>query len=380
MQCPSCKKNIIILTNRLTPRGWKSGYYCEECGLNFSEEDQWTCPDCGTSLKVFTETGMAGCGKCYEVFTDSVLNLLRRSSGVIPLPDSSALQYWDPLAGTRTMDIREFTEEESSPVFFPVTEDFERAGFLPDFRRAGKDTDIFLGIRIRMARNIRGLVYPHLMTESQNERLAAHLISRGSAVHRAVSEFEEISGSEAFFLKGSFPWFLKEPGIRFAAVYNQGRFSVYTGEEDHLRAQWFLPLAGLDQERPDFREELKPKISRGMDLMLRIHSLYLWQSHSAFGFLTASPANTGTGFRISVLLHLPVLLGDFTEKASWTAALKRQGFEIRGGQGEGSPVQDIVQISDRILTKETDLKKAAARVLLIAERMAAREKKLRTLP
>ena len=54
-----------------------------------------------------------------------------------------------------------------------------------------------------------------------------------------------------------------------------------------------------------------------------------------FGFLTACPTNTGTGLRISVMLHLPGLVwADEIEKA--THAAQKTNMAVRGLYGEGS--------------------------------------------
>jgi len=107
-------------------------------------------------------------------------------------------------------------------------------------------------------------------------------------------------------------------------------------EEDHLRLQAILP--GLQpmqawQEVNALDDELG-------GLLRYAHS-------EQWGFLTACPTNTGTGLRVSVLIHLPALV--VTEDMERVMrGLTQMTFTVRGYHGEGTnAVGNLFQISNQ---------------------------------
>ena len=130
------------------------------------------------------------------------------------------------------------------------------------------------------------------------------------------------------------PTLADEKGER-GVLFNQDEsLSVMINEEDHLRLQAISPgtrgrdafaaICALDDEL--------------LDAVECAHD-------SRLGFLTACPTNTGTGLRLSALIHLPALV--LTEDMERVLqGLSQLSFTVRGVYGEGSNAAgNLFQIS-----------------------------------
>ena len=113
--------------------------------------------------------------------------------------------------------------------------------------------------------------------------------------------------------------------------------SVLVGEEDHLRIQSLAAGFAL-------RDTVKAAFTLEQDLQEQFSFAF----REPFGFLTACPTNTGTGTRLSVILHLRALY--MLEKHSDVLeGIKKLGMDIRGLGGEGTtPEGPMLQISNRV--------------------------------
>ncbi len=151
-----------------------------------------------------------------------------------------------------------------------------------------------------------------------------------------------------------------------AMVSSAGTITVMCNEEDHVRVQGMLP--GLQLER-----------SADMALRLdeEIGNKYPFAFDSQLGFLTACPANTGTGMRCSVVLHLPALsVGG--QMGAIMQAVAKLGLTIRGLYGEGSEARGhLYQLSNQATLgrSEEDVVRslAAATEQIVGHERAMRE-------
>ena len=112
--------------------------------------------------------------------------------------------------------------------------------------------------------------------------------------------------------------------------------SVMINEEDHLRLQAILPGLQTAQAWQQV-DALDDDLGGGLDY-----------AHSdQWGFLTACPTNTGTGLRVSVLIHLPALV--LTEDMERVMrGLTQMTFTVRGFYGEGTnAVGNLFQVSNQ---------------------------------
>lgn len=113
--------------------------------------------------------------------------------------------------------------------------------------------------------------------------------------------------------------------------------SIMINEEDHLRISTLI--SGLRITDAYARVgRLEEELEKELELAYS----------EEFGYLTACPTNTGTGLRLSVMLHLPalVMIGQVEETLS---ALASFGLIVRGSYGEHSEhTGDLFQISNEI--------------------------------
>lgn len=135
-----------------------------------------------------------------------------------------------------------------------------------------------------------------------------------------------------------------ERGGEFLTVYMSpdSMTSILVNEEDHLRIQTLSP--GFNVEECVARlTELDNAISQVLG--------YAWSQK--YGYLTACPTNVGTGFRASVMLHLPGLTL-LKEVENSLQGIAHHGLTVRGFYGENTEYTgDFYQISNEITLGRT---------------------------
>ena len=208
----------------------------------------------------------------------------------------------------------------------------------------GKESDIVLSTRLRLARNVHGFPFKGRIVGEEESRLEAHLSSRVTNPNidrdmhyvklTSVGELERRLLLENHLI--SVEHFDAE-GPRGVAYNPNGSVSIMVNEEDHLRIQVIASGLAID--------EGWNRIDRIDDVLGESVSFAF---HPKFGFLTSCPTNAGTGLRISVMLHLPALvLSKHIEKVF--NAVAQVNLAVRGFFGEGSQaVGDFYQISNQI--------------------------------
>jgi protein arginine kinase len=205
----------------------------------------------------------------------------------------------------------------------------------------GESDPIFLSSRIRIARNIANLPFPHWAKMEELEKVLKLVYDAWKKRNFPFLFFfplQELSPSERNLFAE-----LHLISREFARGESEGRallispdasLSVLLNEEDHIRIS---------------------ALGKGKNLQLAMRRAFqleeYWAKEIGFahsprlGFLTASPSNLGTGIRFSSIAHLPALTllkgRDYIEKLL-------ADMEIRGLLGEGSePIGFLYQISTR---------------------------------
>lgn len=223
----------------------------------------------------------------------------------------------------------------------PAPDDFNVGEWL---QGTGPDSDIAVCTRVRFARNVLGYRFSTCMTTEEARDLTRY-ISRELADADFVEELRVMDLDDLEDLERKV---LVERHIisrehaqaersRSVAVNEDESISVMINEEDHIRAQVFLSGYGLAETY---------KRAERMDEAL-LSRLPLAFSEE-FGFLTSCPTNTGTGMRVSVMLHLPGLVwSEEIEKVSHSA--QKLQLAVRGLYGEGSrALGDFYQVSNQV--------------------------------
>ncbi|HVF09444.1 MAG TPA: hypothetical protein VNA16_01500 [Abditibacteriaceae bacterium] len=208
-------------------------------------------------------------------------------------------------------------------------------------RRGGRENDVVLASRVRLARNLRRYEFPHcatasdLLTVRHRAFQALHkTASAGSGLPEAhFLPFEEFTGWERQSLIDrhlTSREHIKEELGRGVAAVADASISVLVNEEDHIRLQSLLPGLQLDAAHV-----LVDKLDDALEGFFDARGGYAYSEK--FGYLTACPTNAGTGMRASVMLHLPALeITGRIERAR--KSVEGKGLALRGTFGEGSKI------------------------------------------
>ena len=244
-------------------------------------------------------------------------------------------------------------------------------------RRGGRENDVVLSSRVRLARNLRAYNFPHragnseLIAVRDRACLALEKSAPVSAGELSVVPFEEFTHPERQSLIDrhltSRAHIQSEIGRAICAT-SDGALSVLINEEDHFRLQTLLPGLQLDAAYA-----LADRVDDALESYFDERGGLAFDPQ--FGFLTACPTNAGTGLRVSAMLHLPAL--EITGKLDGVRRLASgRGLALRGTFGEGSKVWGhLHQLSNQVTLglDETEIlleMDAAARQVSEQERAA----------
>lgn len=201
-------------------------------------------------------------------------------------------------------------------------------------------SDIVITSRIRLARNVDGLVYPSKLNDDR-----AMLVARKvyDAINRQdtfnlfrMANISEIDGNvlrEKHLISPD----LLSSGQNGAAIINESEtISIMINEEDHIREQCILNGLSLKEAYKTINildDAISADVQFAFDPKL--------------GYLTSCPTNIGTGMRASAMMFLPGLsILHQLEKCVNAAA--RLNMTVRGIYGEGSSADGyLFQISNQ---------------------------------
>jgi protein arginine kinase len=208
--------------------------------------------------------------------------------------------------------------------------------------QSAAERDIVLSSRVRLARNVEGHSFPHLLSEDALRGLRSRILEAVQACPQlegaGVWGLEELEELERRFLLERHLVSLElveNPMGRAVAVAADEAAGVMVNEEDHLRLQAFGP--GLCCEAT---------LERALGLAQEVEEKIPYSRSPRLGYLTACPTNVGTGLRASILVHLPgLILTKDVERV--LNSLRVLNYTVRGFYGEGSGVMGaLFQISN----------------------------------
>lgn len=211
---------------------------------------------------------------------------------------------------------------------------------------SGPQSDIVLTSRIRLARNLKGIPFPHLLSEKGQKEVVEKVLQAVNvpAVSRTFGKMEmllleELSPLEKQILveKHLISPAFAEKKLGGVVLNADETVSIMVNEEDHLRIQLLMPAFQLE-ETWKAADNLDDALEQTLD----------YAFHEERGYLTACPTNLGTGLRASVMVHLPALV--LTNQAKKIlGSLPQLGLAVRGFYGEGTEAQgNLYQISNQI--------------------------------
>lgn len=210
------------------------------------------------------------------------------------------------------------------------------------YTEKGNNNDIVISTRARLARNISGIPFPSKLTPDKSKEVIGKVFAAMEPVKNDFS-FIKVNELSAVKQQALLEKHLISPALtgtsfpRGVMINSDETLSVMINEEDHIRIQSLYP--GLEVQKA-FDDACR--IDRLLEETLN------FAYHAKYGYLTSCPTNTGTGLRISVMLHLPALSisGGINNLLSQVA---KNGFTVRGMFGEGSDAAgNFYQLSNQI--------------------------------
>lgn len=207
------------------------------------------------------------------------------------------------------------------------------------------DKDLVISSRIRLARNLTKIPFPHKLNEEQSKEIIKCVedafyscdINKEEFTTNYMWQKSELE-REIFLERHIISKNLIENSSKSSFILDKDEtLSVMINEEDHVRIQCIT--AGLNLEEVY-------KQSDKVDNMLEKNLDYAFDEK--LGYLTACPTNLGTGLRASVMLHLPAISLN-NEMNGLLNAVSQVGMTVRGLYGEGSKaLGNIYQISNQV--------------------------------
>ncbi len=207
----------------------------------------------------------------------------------------------------------------------------------------GKDADIIISSRARLARNLQDIPFVDRASEDEQKSIISKVLSAAKHIHqlkngqyvdmRSIGLTDRQFFVERRLISSDFADSENPRGLLFS---NDEKASIMINEEDHLRIQLIYPGFSLDEAWYGIRQ-LDEEFSQDIE----------YAFSNRFGYLTACPSNVGTGVRLSVFIHLPMLT--FTKEIENVfSEVIPAGIAVRGFYGEGSKViGNFFQISNQ---------------------------------
>lgn len=217
----------------------------------------------------------------------------------------------------------------------------------------GPETDVVVSSRVRAARNLNGLPFPHLLTDENAKDIfeSVKKTIESSDFKEKTGSFDFTGMSELSIIERQIlvekhlisPDLLDNHTRKAVVIKDDETISIMVNEEDHLRLQCILPGLQL-KEAWRIIDNLDDSLEKKLDYA------YCEQ----LGYLTACPTNTGTGIRASVMMHLPALV-IINRIKDVLGTVSKIGVTVRGLYGEGTDASgNIFQLSNQVTMGQTE--------------------------
>lgn len=208
----------------------------------------------------------------------------------------------------------------------------------------GPNSNIVISSRIRLARNLEKLPFPHWADKNMSEQAAEAIVKAASKTDylktATIFNLAELDGIDKQFLVERHLMsyeHTQKPDHKAVIIDDNEILSIMVNEEDHIRMQ--VMQSGFNLfEAWSIINEIDDSLAKELSFAFT----------PEWGYLTACPTNTGTGMRGSVMLHLPALV--MTRAIDRVlAAIAKLSFTTRGLYGEGTQAMgNFFQISNQV--------------------------------
>lgn len=245
---------------------------------------------------------------------------------------------------------------------------------------SGPETDVVVSSRVRAARNLNNLTFPHLLSEPDARQIlhSVRLAVENSGLagqfgNLELTEMSELTPVERQILVEKHlisPDLLENYRKKAVVLSDDEVISIMVNEEDHLRLQCLMPGLQL-KEAWDVINKIDDSLEKTLE--------YAYDEN--LGYLTACPTNVGTGLRASVMLHLPGLVM-IKRIRDVLGSVSKLGLTVRGLYGEGTDASgNLFQLSNQVTLgqAEEDIISSLISVAgqIISSERAAREALIR---
>ena len=205
----------------------------------------------------------------------------------------------------------------------------------------GKDSDIVISSRIRLARNLADIPFPTKYSKEQANQVLNTIKEITPSIGYGLKfinlndldDITKISFVEKHVISPEFA--MNKAKVSAIVINDEENICIMVNEEDHMHIQVFS--SGLELEN---LKNLAIEIDEKLDNMIH------YATHEKYGYLTSCPTNVGTALKASVMVHLPALTmtGNISKILNIVNGF---GMNIHGIYGEGTQSQgDIYQISN----------------------------------
>lgn len=255
------------------------------------------------------------------------------------------------------------------------------------YLQSGKDADVAISTRVRLARNLSEFKFN--LKDKESVKLLEEKIKDipwtvGYGLKffklKDMDDITKMSLVEKNLISPEFA--LNKNELGSILINDDENICIMVNEEDHLRIQVFS--SGFDIENTlNLAKELDEKIGNALSYAMS----------EDYGYLTSCPTNVGTGLRVSVMVHLPAL-SKTKNIQNVLDAIANFGVNIRGIYGENSKSSsDMFQISNKqtlgitedeiaknikIITEKVIEQERAARKFLIKDNLELEDKVYRS--
>lgn len=209
------------------------------------------------------------------------------------------------------------------------------------------ENNVIVSSRIRLARDIKGMPFPHMMSNADCHKLVDRVFDVlddiGDFDYYRLGKMNLLDIQMAIESNDISKELLKNSETGAYAKSVDETVTVMVCEEDHIRLQCIMPGLAL-RKAYDIANDIDNEINKSFE--------YAFSNN--LGYLTACPTNVGTGLRASVMLFLPALTiaGSIQDII---ATVSKMGIVLRGNRGEGSKASEFLyQLSNEVTLGKTE--------------------------
>src|SRR5437879_4818402 len=217
-------------------------------------------------------------------------------------------------------------------------------------RRKGPFDRIVMSSRVRLARNVKEAAFPGWAKKPERIRVMEMIRPAIEGLPEMKAAFSETMDSLSTLDKQilverhliSREHAAKSGGSGLV-LNREETLCFMINEEDHLRMQALRPGLQLRQAWNAI-DQADSALEKKLD----------YAFSPEIGYLTACPTNTGTGIRVSAMLHLPVLV--LAEQINpIIQSVNKLGGAVRGRYGEGTEaLGNVFQVSNQMTLGESE--------------------------